>query len=65
MVAKDKSKHACCDVVNRGVAVWDGPVFLGPLDGRLCAVDAASGTVTLEALTADPPPPYTTPGAHT
>ena len=33
----------CCDVVNRGVAVWDGQVFFGALDGRLFALDAATG----------------------
>ena len=32
---------ACCDVVNRGVAVWNGKVFVGTLDGRLIALDAA------------------------
>src|SRR5688500_10716249 len=30
--------HACCDVVNRGVAVWEGKVFVGTLDGRLVAL---------------------------
>ena len=44
-VAKEKSKHACCDVVNRGVAVWQGQVFFGALDGRLFALDAATGDV--------------------
>ena len=31
----------CCDAVNRGVAVWKGKVFVGTLDGRLIARDAA------------------------
>src|SRR4029079_14800490 len=35
--------YACCDVVNRGVAVWDGKVYVGTLDGRLVALDAATG----------------------
>ena len=26
--------NACCDVVNRGVAVWQGKVFVGSFDGR-------------------------------
>ncbi len=34
----------CCDVVNRGVAVADGRVYFGTLDGRLIALDAAGGT---------------------
>ena len=29
----------CCDVVNRGVAVHDGKVFIGVFDGRLEALD--------------------------
>ena len=35
---------ACCDVVNRGLAMWQGKVFLGTLDGRLIALDAKTGT---------------------
>ena len=35
--------NACCDVVNRGVALWEGKVFVGSLDGRLIALDAATG----------------------
>src|ERR1019366_6354286 len=27
--------NACCDVVNRGIAAWQGRVYLGTLDGRL------------------------------
>ncbi len=34
---------ACCDVVNRGLAVWQGKVFVGSLDGWLVAVDAKTG----------------------
>ena len=35
--------HLCCDAVNRGVAVWQGKVFVGTLDGRLNALDADNG----------------------
>jgi quinohemoprotein ethanol dehydrogenase len=35
--------HACCDVVNRGVAVYEGKVYVATLDGRLIALDAATG----------------------
>jgi PQQ-dependent dehydrogenase (methanol/ethanol family) len=42
---------ACCDVVNRGVAVWDGKVFVGTLDGRLVAIDAATGTLVWQTDT--------------
>ncbi|HZZ31220.1 MAG TPA: PQQ-binding-like beta-propeller repeat protein, partial [Phenylobacterium sp.] len=30
---------ACCDVVNRGIAAWQGKIYLGALDGRLIALD--------------------------
>jgi len=33
----------CCDVVNRGVALFQGKVFVGSFDGRLIALDAATG----------------------
>jgi quinohemoprotein ethanol dehydrogenase len=33
----------CCDIVNRGVAVWQGKVYVGAFDGRLIALDARTG----------------------
>jgi quinohemoprotein ethanol dehydrogenase len=54
---------ACCDVVNRGVAVWRGKVFVGTLDGRLVALDASSGKPAWETLTIDPRYRYTITGA--
>jgi quinohemoprotein ethanol dehydrogenase len=33
----------CCDVVNRGVALYKGRVYVGAYDGRLIALDAATG----------------------
>ncbi len=33
----------CCDVVNRGVALWQGKVFVASYDGRLFALNAATG----------------------
>ena len=35
--------RACCDVVNRGVAVYEGKVYIASIDGRLIALDAATG----------------------
>ena len=32
--------RACCGPVNRGVALYDGKVYVGLLDGRLVALDA-------------------------
>ena len=39
-VDKARGVSACCDVVNRGVAIWEGKVFVGTIDGRLIALDA-------------------------
>jgi quinohemoprotein ethanol dehydrogenase len=39
-------RKACCGIVNRGVAVWKGLVFVASLDGYLYALDAASGQVS-------------------
>lgn len=36
-------RNACCDVVNRGVAVWRGKVYVASTDGYLHAVNAATG----------------------
>ena len=42
-VPREYGQRACCDVINRGVALYRGKVFVGSLDGRLIAVDAATG----------------------
>ena len=57
------ARAACCDVVNRGLAAWGDRVFVGTLDGRLVALDSASGDVVWETLTVDPAQPYTITGA--
>ena len=44
-------RRACCDVVNRGVAVYQGRVYVGSLDGRLIALDAATGVKVWEVDT--------------
>ncbi|MDX2233866.1 MAG: PQQ-dependent dehydrogenase, methanol/ethanol family [Hyphomonadaceae bacterium] len=56
-------QYACCDVVNRGVAVWGGKVFVGALDGRLIALDAADGAKVWEVDTINKQAPYTITGA--
>jgi len=42
-VPREGGYKACCDVVNRGVALYKGKVFVASLDGRLIALDAGSG----------------------
>jgi quinohemoprotein ethanol dehydrogenase len=55
--------NACCDVVNRGVAAWEGKIFVGTLDGRLVALDAKTGRLVWETLTINPSLRYTITGA--
>lgn len=62
-VPKAWGANACCDVVNRGVAVWKGSVFVGTIDGRLIALDAADGSVQWDINTIDRSQPYTITGA--
>ena len=62
-VPGEVGRKACCDVVNRGVAVEDGRVYLGALDGRLIALDAKTGKLLWEVQTVDTEKPYTITGA--
>ena len=55
--------NACCDVVNRGVAAWQGRVYVGTLDGRLIALDAATGKPVWEVTTVPAGARYTITGA--
>jgi quinohemoprotein ethanol dehydrogenase len=57
-------RHPCCDLVNRGVAVWKGKVYVASTDGRLHALDAATGKKIWEADTiTDHKLPYSSTGA--
>lgn len=58
-----KAVETCCDVVNRGVAVWKGRVYVGTLDGRLIAIDATSGDSVWSVQTTDRDKPYSITGA--
>jgi PQQ-dependent dehydrogenase (methanol/ethanol family) len=55
--------NACCDVVNRGVAAWHGKVYLGTIDGRLIALDAATGKPVWDIYTIERGKPYAITGA--
>ena len=61
-VAKSKAADACCDVVNRGVAAWNGKIFVGALDGRLIALDSKTGKELWSVQTTDTSLPYTITG---
>jgi len=58
------ARHPCCDLVNRGVAVWKGRVYVASVDGRLHALDAKTGAKVWEADTViDHKMPYSSTGA--
>jgi len=62
-VPGEKAVDACCDVVNRGVAINRGKLFFGTIDGRLIALDANTGARLWETQTTDNSKPYTITGA--
>lgn len=42
-VPREILAKACCDAVSRGVAIYDGKVYLATLDGRLIALNQTTG----------------------
>ncbi|HEX7891874.1 MAG TPA: PQQ-binding-like beta-propeller repeat protein [Ramlibacter sp.] len=48
----------CCGPNNRGVAIEGGKLFMGTLDAKLVALDAASGKLLWETQIADPEKGY-------
>ena len=59
-VPGDWGRKACCDVVNRGVAVYEGVVYVASLDGYLIALNAENGAVIWRVNTLiDRKRPYT------
>jgi alcohol dehydrogenase (cytochrome c)/quinohemoprotein ethanol dehydrogenase len=55
--------NACCDAINRGVAAWKGRIYSGTLDGRLIALEAATGKLAWEVMTVPEGKRYTISGA--
>ena len=62
-VSRAYGQRACCDVVNRGVAVYKGKIYVGVLDGRLAALDAETGRPVWQIVTVNQNQPYTITGA--
>jgi PQQ-dependent dehydrogenase (methanol/ethanol family) len=58
-VPQSSLAKACCDAVNRGVAVYKGKVYVGTLDGRLIALEAETGKVVWSVVTVDQNQAYT------
>ncbi|MEH3105776.1 MAG: PQQ-dependent dehydrogenase, methanol/ethanol family [Sphingomonas fennica] len=62
-VAREWARLACCGPSTRGIAVWQGRVYIGALDGRLIAVDAGTGKEVWTVQTFDRAHPYSITGA--
>jgi quinohemoprotein ethanol dehydrogenase len=62
-VPRARVRTICCDVVNRGVALYNRKVYLGTLDGRLIALDATTGKPVWDVITVDQSKPYAITGA--
>ncbi len=62
-VPPQHAEKLCCDIVNRGVALYKGMIYSGTLDGRLIALDAKTGTLNWQVQTTDTTKPYSITGA--
>jgi quinohemoprotein ethanol dehydrogenase len=53
----------CCGPANRGVALYDGKVYVGTLDSRLVALDQETGRIVWDVQTIDKNADYSITGA--
>ena len=57
-IDQEQSDRICCGVVQRGIALYNGKVYIPAIDGRLIAVDAEGGSKVWETQTLPPGLPY-------
>ncbi|ANI80092.1 PQQ-dependent dehydrogenase, methanol/ethanol family [Sphingobium sp. EP60837] len=62
-VPGQKAFQICCDVVNRGIALWKDKVIVGTLDGRLVGINRTSGNPDWTVQTTPVDEPYSITGA--
>ncbi len=62
-VPRETLVRACCDAVNRGVALYGDKVFVAALDGRLIALDQKTGAVVWSKTVVPNQTDYTITGA--
>jgi quinohemoprotein ethanol dehydrogenase len=62
-VPREFGRYACCEPVARGLAMHGDKVIIATLDGRLIALDKASGQPVWTAQTFDHDMPYSITGA--
>jgi quinohemoprotein ethanol dehydrogenase len=56
---REIAQKVCCGIVNRGIAAYEGKIYLGTLDGYLVAINADTGEELWRKLTVDPEQQYT------
>jgi quinohemoprotein ethanol dehydrogenase len=56
-------RNVCCGIVNRGIAAWNGKIYMGTLDGRLVALNAKTGKEVWSVMTIDQNEHYSITGA--
>ncbi len=61
-VPNEWAVNVCCGLVNRGIAAWNGKIYVGTLDGRLIAIDAETGEAVWSEMTIDQQWPYSITG---
>ena len=57
------ARWACCDVVSRGLALWEDKAIIATLDGRVIALDRETGEPVWTAQTLDHEGRYSVTGA--
>jgi quinohemoprotein ethanol dehydrogenase len=62
-VTRTWMRYMCCGPANRGPAAWKGKIYEGTIDGRLIAIDAATGKLVWSVQTTDTSKPYSITGA--
>ncbi|MBU0793781.1 MAG: PQQ-binding-like beta-propeller repeat protein, partial [Alphaproteobacteria bacterium] len=62
-VERQWARLACCGPSTRGIAAWNGKIYVAALDGRLIAVDARTGQEVWTVQTFDRAHPYSITGA--
>jgi len=62
-VGPEWARLACCGPSARGIAAWNGKLYIGALDGRLIAIDARDGREVWTVQTFPPGHEYSITGA--
>lgn len=50
---REWARNVCCGLVNRGIAAWNGKIYVGTFDSKLIAIDAKTGEEVWSTRTFD------------